>query len=67
MPQVAQPAEVKQLIPMDRETMLEKLDEARKAIASVSWSFPSEHPVCVQLVGLEQGIFNVQDGIGEAS
>ncbi len=59
--------EVKQLVEMDRATMLKKLDTAQKAIAELSWAFPSEDALCVQLVALEQGIFAVQDKMAEGN
>ena len=62
-----QPVEVKKLVKMDRATMLKKLDTARKAIASVSWAFPSHDIRCMHLGALEQGIFDVQEKIAEAS
>lgn len=64
--QTTQRVEVKQIVEMDRITMLEKLDTAQKAIASVSWAFPSDDTRCMALVTIEQLIFNLQDEIDEA-
>jgi hypothetical protein len=54
-------------IMVNSSTMLKKLDTAPKAIASVSWAFPSHDIRCMHLVALEQGIFDLQDKIAEAN
>jgi hypothetical protein len=61
-----QTVEVKQLVAMDRATKLKKLAAANRAIAEISYSYPSDHAHCLQLIALEQGIFDLEEEIAEA-
>ena len=53
--------EVKQLVPMDRETKLKKLAEANRTIAEISYSYPSDDVICAQLITIEQIILNIEE------